>query len=945
MDRASRLGKYAHWIAVSILVLGLVFYLYRIDAWFMHDDEGGYCYAAWRIAEGEVPYRDFLTPQLPLFLYWGGMLVRILGPSILVLRYATVLATLGAAWFLYLGARRAFGWRVALLSLPLFLLHKDVYFIARFFRPEAYMLLFSAAATYAFLATYPRRSRWGSLLAGALLGLAMLCKLFAALPAAGFALFLLYEWFRTRDRSRLDDIAALSLGFCATVGTVFLVFQSLEPYFLTAVLGHHAMQGAELGPLSVVTKALGFYWGYFKSNPVFIMLALLGAAKSRIGKTRLSTFLVWQLPTVAAFLLLSRDLQDRHLVYLVPVLSSLAASALEPLFDPQRTDFGSLWGLDVPGQRSLGGLPKITLGVLLAALALWPSLSKDLQVASWEEDGTQPLAQYIQALTDADDYVLCDYPGVNFHAQRINTYLGAGLSGGATSSGQITGEALIQEIEKEDVKMVLINTAGGAHQLVNLRDYADFRQYVQSRFPLIRMFNRSYQTFEIYYRNERMPLLPDAEFGGKLALTGADLGAATVHAGQVLSVTLRWQAVNAMQRDYTVSLRLVDQAGHRYGQQDVLLLRTFTDRWEGPQEIIEHAPTSRWPAGEVVMDDYPISVPYGTPPGHYRLLVLLYDLASGQVLQPLDGDKALGTECVLGSIEVVRTEEAVHLDELPIQHPLVQNFGDQLKLLGYAPLVEQARPGDVVHLGLFWQSLRQMETDWQVLVQIQAAAGEVVAAGQFELASPSRPTSEWAEGEVVLGYYDLALDRSAPSGQAQIVLDLVDAHTQQRLLGHDWVLASFDIAGGVRQFEAPEAIQHPLTVNFGDRVLLLGYDVDAAALKPGNVLNLTLYWQALSEMDISYTVFTHLLDNGERIWGQKDGVPVRGMRPTTGWLSGEVIVDAYEIEVAVAAPAGWYTPEIGLYDAATSERLPLLDAEGQTIGDRVLLSPIQLMDD
>jgi 4-amino-4-deoxy-L-arabinose transferase-like glycosyltransferase len=246
VTKASPIEKYCHLIAIAILVLGLAFYLYRIGEWFMHDDEGGYSYAAWRISEGEVPYRDFLTPQLPLFLYWGGTVVRLFGPSMLALRYVTVATTLLAAFFVYLTAKQVFGCRVALLCLPLFLVQKDIYFIARFFRPEAYMLLFAAMAMYVFVRSYEGHRRWGLFLSGALLGLAMLCKLFAALAFGGCILFLLYQWVKQRNRLVWGQILALSVGFFVTAGTVFGAFQANIPYFLTAVLGHHAMQGAEL---------------------------------------------------------------------------------------------------------------------------------------------------------------------------------------------------------------------------------------------------------------------------------------------------------------------------------------------------------------------------------------------------------------------------------------------------------------------------------------------------------------------------------------------------------------------------------------------------------------------------------------------------------------------------------------------------------------------------
>jgi 4-amino-4-deoxy-L-arabinose transferase-like glycosyltransferase len=943
MDRTSPLRRYANLIAVGILILGLAFYSYRIDEWFMHDDEGGYCYAAWRIAEGEVPYRDFLTPQLPLFLYWGGLVVSAFGPSILALRYATVLATLLAAGLVYLAVKETLGRRVALLSLPLFLLHKDVYFIARFFRPEAYMLLFTTAATYVFLASYPRRRRWGILLAGGLFGLAMLCKLFGALPAAGCGLFLLYMWFRTRDSGRVGDIVALSAGFAATAGTVFVVFQSLEPYFLTAVLGHHAMQGAELTPLQVVLNGLQFYWGYVRGNAVFLVLTFVGIARSLRGQPEARSYPVWQIPTAAAFLILSRDLQDRHLVYLVPVLAPLAALALEPLFRLRPISMYFLPASHWQEKRGAGRWAPLLLGLAAACLALWPSLCRDLDVASWDEDDTGTLAAYIQSVTQDDDIVLCDYPGLNFYAQRRNTYLGAGLSGGATSSGQISGEALIGEIENKNVRMVLINTSGAAHQLVALHDYADFRRYVQSHFHFVRRFTRSYQTFEIYHRDELMPLLAEAVFGGNLSLTGFDPGTKTAQAGGALPVTLRWQALGRMQRDYTVSLRLTDEEGHLYGQEDKLLEKTFTAGWENDREIIHTAATSEWASAEQVIDEYLVRVFPGTPPGKYALAMVLYHLGSGEILRVLDENgTAVGVEYVLGTVEVARTEKPPALDELAIHRSLTQDLGGELRLLGHGPIVEQARPGDSLRLVLFWQALRLMDNDWRLQLRVQSTDGSILAQGEFDPASSVHPTSRWAQEEVVMGQYDLTLDPAAPSGDVQLTLNLVDTATGQRLVGQDFVLAGLTIEGWRREFTVPEAIQNPLTANLANRVMLLGYDLTPTSITPGAVLHLTLYWQALESMKTSYTVFSHLLGKEGRIWGQKDSVPVQGTYPTTGWLPGEVVVDEYEIQAQPEAPLGDYVPEIGMYDSATGERLPVLDAEGRTVDDRVLLCPVRV---
>jgi len=114
-------------------------------------------------------------------------------------------------------------------------------------------------------------------------------------------------------------------------------------------------------------------------------------------------------------------------------------------------------------------------------------------------------------------------------------------------------------------------------------------------------------------------------------------------------------------------------------------------------------------------------------------------------------------------------------------------------------------------------------------------------------------------------------------------------------------------------------------------------------VRPGHAIQLTLYWQALHEMSVSYTVFTHLLDAEEGLWGQMDSIPLRGEAPTTSWVSGEVVTDEYEIVVDTDAPPGEYVIEVGMYDASTGERLPVYDTSAELEGHRVLLEATRVL--
>jgi len=139
----------------------------------------------------------------------------------------------------------------------------------------------------------------------------------------------------------------------------------------------------------------------------------------------------------------------------------------------------------------------------------------------------------------------------------------------------------------------------------------------------------------------------------------------------------------------------------------------------------------------------------------------------------------------------------------------------------------------------------------------------------------------------------------------------------------------------------------PINAHFDSKVELAGYRLttDVASPQsgilttaPNTALRLTLYWRVLAPMETSYTIFTHLLDANGQLWAQKDNPPVRGSYPTTKWRVGETIVDKYDIVIPPDVPVGQYELEVGLYDATTGQRLPLLDKTGQRQDERVLLS-------
>ena len=114
-------------------------------------------------------------------------------------------------------------------------------------------------------------------------------------------------------------------------------------------------------------------------------------------------------------------------------------------------------------------------------------------------------------------------------------------------------------------------------------------------------------------------------------------------------------------------------------------------------------------------------------------------------------------------------------------------------------------------------------------------------------------------------------------------------------------------------------------VGWENGIRLLGYDLPELRVGQGDGLELTLYWQTETDINTSLTVFVHIYDSDDRTVAQQDSIPLGGARPTTGWAPGEILTDRYAIFIPTDVPQDHYWIRIGLYNAATGDRVHLSD--------------------
>jgi hypothetical protein len=456
--------------------------------------------------------------------------------------------------------------------------------------------------------------------------------------------------------------------------------------------------------------------------------------------------------------------------------------------------------------------------------------------------------------------------------------------------------------------------------------------------------NVGYTTYELPaspdYRVAGDEIPTDLSFGNKLKLTSLAYGhSATtrdepasaldgkrVPSGRAAWAVLRWQAQQPVDNTLKTSLFLVDAAGHLAAQVDNPLL----------SDLYLYKPA--WEVGEQGSTYHILPTLPGVPPGRYQLFLAVYDPNTMQRLPVLDANGSpAGSAALLGSLDIAPPLAAAEVQpSTPL--PPATRLGPDLALLGYDLPSRTLKPGDHLPLTLFWRAENQPATDFLARVELQDAQGQPVAQRTLRPGTDAFPTTAWPAGAVLRNWQDLAIPPTTPAGTYHLRVSLLAADQEVGRIS----LGDVQLRGRPREF-APPAMQHPAAFRLGNDIALLGFDLTNTSVRPGETLNLALFWQALHPVDRSFAVFVHLLAADGHVVAQLDQPPAGGAAPTSSWLPAEYITDPYQLPVNPNTPAGQYRLEIGMYDPATGVRLPVLDAQDRTQTDHVLLPlPVQI---
>jgi len=370
-----------------------------------------------------------------------------------------------------------------------------------------------------------------------------------------------------------------------------------------------------------------------------------------------------------------------------------------------------------------------------------------------------------------------------------------------------------------------------------------------------------------------------------------------------LVVPVTWQVAAGAGGARSLALHLRDEHGTTWAQADQMGYLA-----------------EQWRPGDRVQQWFRLPLDPTMPPGAYTAHLILTD-EGGRAL-PVSGPRtAWAPSAPVAAVRVLpegrrrAAENAVPLHVFPDGLALMAGMGSE-------PIVP---PGASLDLELLWARWGDRPAE-RVTLTLDGPDGRRELA-VVAVAAPDYPPAAWRERELARARYRLRLPADVAPGR----------HRLLAATGHDAVAVAVGrvtVAVDERRFSAP-ATAHATEAAFGP-LRLLGYDLEPARPVPGGQVTVRLVWQATSTPEGEAKVFVHLYAPDGRLVAQHDGPPAQGGRPLTGWLPGEVVVDAHVVDLPRdLAPGSRLTVAVGLYDPLSGQRWPLV-AVAPTAGDHAL---------
>ena len=291
-----------------------------------------------------------------------------------------------------------------------------------------------------------------------------------------------------------------------------------------------------------------------------------------------------------------------------------------------------------------------------------------------------------------------------------------------------------------------------------------------------------------------------------------------------------------------------------------------------------------------------------------------------------------------------------------VPNPTNAQFDSFAILRGYELDDTTLQPGGYITIDLYWEVIGQPPGNFLLFVHlIDEATGTLIAQRDTHPGLGNFPSSQWQPGDRFVDSIRLhASETMYTPGNAKLSIGLYApgensyrlgiANPDGTFLGDALPLGDITIAEVANWREDGRSFPNLLNQNFFNDVRLTGYAYSQRVLKPGDALEVTLYWEALRDAPPDYMVEVVLCQPPCADWMPMlttDISPPQSA-PTSSWQSGQIVADTHILPLDPNLPPGSYSIHVALIDAVTKAPQNIVAEDGHYIDDRLLLSDIRV---
>ena len=214
-----------------------------------------------------------------------------------------------------------------------------------------------------------------------------------------------------------------------------------------------------------------------------------------------------------------------------------------------------------------------------------------------------------------------------------------------------------------------------------------------------------------------------------------------------LEVTLFFHVLKPMNEDFTFSLKARDAKDRVWGQED---------KWAGDNSY----ETTRWSAGDVIVEKFYPGLNACAPAGEYRVTVEAYN---PKTMQAFVVTGTQGNAVELGGTRA-EASPSNRLEDLDPEQPLDVEAAPQARLLGDTLTPNEARAGDPFSLSLFWRGIGDGRQTRRVAIRLRDAA-------QRDFVLSDKSVTLPVDGRGLCTLFDFQMPSDAASGTGTLLVN------------------------------------------------------------------------------------------------------------------------------------------------------------------------------